>query len=53
MKTTLLPSVQAATAVLALLLTNGVSMQADELAPGNLKGSVTMELVGQAQVLSP
>ena len=26
---------------------------AEELSPGNLRGTVTMELIGQAQVLSP
>ena len=38
---------------IALLLVSRASLPADEPTPGNLKGSVTMELIGQAQVLSP
>lgn len=41
------------TAGLALILLIPVGLCAQQLAPGNLKGTVTMELVGQAHVLSP
>jgi hypothetical protein len=55
MKTTTLisRSTMLSAAGLALLLVSRASLPADELTPGSLKGSVTMELIGQAQVLSP
>ena len=44
----------AATAIaLGCACTRPILAQGNELAPGNLKGTVTMELIGQAQVLSP
>jgi hypothetical protein len=55
MKTTTFAS-RAATAIttgLALVLLSHTPLPAEELTPGDLKGTVTMELIGQALVLSP
>ena len=38
---------------LALFLLSHTSLPAEELIPRDLKGTITMELIGQAQVLSP
>ncbi len=46
-------SALSAVAGIALALHGLSPLLADELAPGNLRGSVTMELIRQAQVLSP
>src|SRR2546426_1147506 len=37
----------------AVVLASRTPVLADELTPANAEGSVTMELIGQAQVLSP